>query len=201
MTKLVLIRHGETAKNVKGKLHNYDDPEILSNAGREQIGKTANRLKDFNPAMIYSSKEKRAIQSAEILSKELGVPSESVEGMQERNWGVFSGKPWSEVKAVLDPMTLDERYNYVPPQGESWKQFEKRLIDAVELALKQNTGKTIVMVTHGGAIRALMPHLLNVPKEESFKYDPANASVTMFEYDGDVFTKVMVDDVSHLIEN
>lgn len=190
MTKLILIRHGETAKNVESKLHDYDDPEVLNDNGRKQIKKAANRLKEFSPVIIYSSKEERAVQSAEILAKELDISSESVEGMQERNWGIFSGKPWLEVQAVLDPMTLDERYNYVPPQGESWKQFEERLINAVEQVLKGNKDESIIMVTHGGAIRALMPHLLNVPKEESFKYDPANASITVFEYDGNIFSKI-----------
>lgn len=201
MTKLILVRHGETAKNVKGKLHGYDDPEVLNDVGRRQIEKTANKLKEFNPTIIYCSKEKRAIQSAEILSKELGISFEPIKGMQERNWGIYSGKPWSEVQVVLDPMTLDERYNYVPPQGESWKEFEERLVGAVEQVLRENKDKSIVMVTHGGAIRALMPHLLSVPKEESFKYDPANASITMFEHNNDVFSKVMVDDISHLKKN
>jgi broad specificity phosphatase PhoE len=39
----------------------------------------------------------------------------------------------------------------------------------------------LVIITHGGVIRALMPYLLGVPKEESFKYDPPNASITIFE--------------------
>ena len=201
MTKLILVRHGETAKNVKGKLHGYDDPEVLNDVGSEQIRKTASRVKKFNPTIIYCSKEKRALQSAEILSNELGVNFKPIDGMQERNWGIYSGKPWSEVRVVLDPMTLDERYNYVPPQGESWKEFEERLINAIEQALKENTGESIIMVTHGGAIRALIPYLLSVPKEESFKYDPANASITMFEHNNDVFSKVMVDDISHLKKN
>lgn len=201
MTKLILVRHGETAKNVRGKLHSYDDPEVLNDVGREQIKRTADRLKEFNPAIIYSSKEKRAIQSAEILSEELGVFFRPIERMQERNWGIYSEKPWSEVQVVLDPMTLNERYNYVPPQGESWKQFEERLVGVIEQVLKKNKGKSIIIVTHGGAVRALMPNLLGVPRGESFKYDPANASITMFEHNDDGFSKVMIDDISHLKEN
>ena len=54
------------------------------------------------------------------------------------------------------------------------------------------------MVTHGGAIRALLPFLLDVPKEESFKYDPENASITIFDYSDNNFTKVMINDASHL---
>ncbi|OGM13034.1 hypothetical protein A3A76_01910 [Candidatus Woesebacteria bacterium RIFCSPLOWO2_01_FULL_39_23] len=106
--------------------------------------------------------------------------------MQERNWGDFSEKTWPEIQKVLDKMTLNDRYNFLPPNGESWKEFDTRLKTKLNNLLGRNSGKTIVVVTHGGAIRALIPHLLGVPKEESFKYDGAN------------FTKVSINDNSHL---
>jgi broad specificity phosphatase PhoE len=110
--------------------------------------------------------------------------------MGERNWGVFTGKPWSEVEKILQPMTLEERYQYIPQGGESWKIFEKRLIKTIQKITQDNHGKTIVIVTHGGAIRALMPFLLSVRREESFKYDPDNASLTIFDFDEKGFYKV-----------
>lgn len=198
MEKLILIRHGETDKNLNKSLHGADDPETLNENGRSQIEKIASRLKDFSPKRIYTSKEKRALESAKIISRQLEIPLEEIEGMQERNWGEFTGKPWEEVKRVLDPMTLEERYDYIPQGGESWRTFETRLINAIQKIVDSNTG-TVVVVTHGGAIRALMPHLLNVPKEESFKYDPDNASITMFEVRGEGFRKMIVNDTSHLL--
>jgi alpha-ribazole phosphatase len=175
--KLILVRHGETNTNVGGKLHVRDDPRGLNEHGRHQMERVLNRLREFAPEHIYSSRERRSIESAEIVSRGFGLPVHVVDGLAERSWGVLAGRPWSEIKAVLDPLTLDERYNYEPLQGESWKSFEQRLLDTLELILRQNSG-TVVLVTHAGAIRALMPHLLGLPKEESFRYDPANASVT-----------------------
>ena len=118
--------------------------------------------------------------------------------MEERNWGIFTGKPWEEVKKILDPMTLDERYNYTPRDGESWKVFESRLKKTIRKITTDNLGKSVMVVTHGGAIRALMPYLLRVPKEESFKYDPKHLSFTIFDFDGKKFSKVCIDDTSHL---
>lgn len=198
MEKLILIRHGETNKNVKNRLHASDDPETLNEIGRVQIQKTAEALKQYSPSKIFSSKETRAIESAEIIAKQLAIPTEKVEGLQERNWGAFTGKPWEEVKKVLDPMTLEERYDYVPPNGESWRIFENRLIEAIKTILESNQGETIAVVTHGGAIRALMPFLLNVSKQESFKYDPDNASLTIMAISGEGFQPVMVNDTTHL---
>ena len=191
MGKLILIRHGETEKNLNGILHAANDPETLNAKGKDQIKKTASKVKLLFPYKIYSSKERRAIESAQILSDELGIPVEKINGMQERNWGEFTGKSWSEVKAVLDPLSLDERYKYVPPKGESWRVFESRLIAAIKKIVKYDK-ETVIVVTHGGAIRALMPYLLGVSREESFKYDPDNASLNVFHFENDKFTKVLV---------
>lgn len=196
--KIFLIRHGETEKNVGNKLHEKGDIETLNEKGRKQMEITGKVLKSNNIGAIFYSNEVRAEASASILSGILGCPSREVNGLEERNWGEYANKPWSEVKAVLDPMSLDERYTYEPPKGESWKTFETRLISALYEAVNTSKGSNIVIVTHGGAIRALMPHLLGVPKEESFKYDPANASITEFEYDGNSFVSVRIDDVTHL---
>ena len=198
MGKLIFIRHGETEKNLNDNLHAVNDPEILNAIGRDQMKKTAIEVKTLLSSKIYTSKEQRAIESAQILSGELGIPIEKIEGVQERNWGVFTGKPWNEVKTVLDPLSLDERYEYIPPEGESWRVFESRLVAAIKKIVKHNKDKTIIVVTHGGAIRALMPYLLGVSREESFKYDPDNASLTVFDFENGKFTKILVNNTSHL---
>ncbi len=198
MGKLILVRHGETDKNIGNSLHGLDDPETLDDTGRQQIVSTSIKLQSFSPSKIFSSKEQRALESAKILSDKLDIPIEGLTGLQERNWGIFTGKLWGEVKKVLDPMTLEERYNYVPQGGESWKAFETRLVTAITKVTNDNPDKTIVVVTHGGAIRALMPFLLSIPREESFKYDPANASLTIFDFEGDKFTQVVINDTTHL---
>lgn len=198
MTRLFLVRHGETDKNIGQKLHQAQDPEVLNPKGVEQMEKTALTLAKEDVEVLYSSNERRAIQSGEILSQKLGVPLQQISGMQERNWGKFAGRPWPEIEAVLKPMSLKERYLYLPPEGESWQEFETRLIDSLTRILKENEGKTVVIVSHGGAIRASMPYLLNVPKEESFKYDPDNASITSFDYDGEKIFPKTINNTSHL---
>lgn len=198
MGRLILVRHGETEKNNGNKLHGTDDPESLNASGVSQIEQLASSLAKSPITKIYSSKEKRALESAKILSKILKVPAEPIDGMQERNWGMFTDKPWANVKVILDPMSLEERYTYVPPRGESWKKFEARLIGTIKKVTEENKEGVVVVVAHGGAIRALMPFFLNVPKEESFKYDPRNASITIFDFDERGFREVIVDDISHL---
>ncbi len=196
--KLFLIRHGETEKNVVNKLHGIGDIESLTEIGKKQIELTGEVLKSEGIVKIFYSNELRAKDSAVILSESLKCDVVEDRGLGDRNWGDFTDKPWSDVKEVLDPMTLEERYNYTPPNGESWKDFESRLITALHRAIDQSQNSNLVIVTHAAVIRALIPYLLKVSKEESFKYDPANASISEFEYDGMVFKQVRIDDISHL---
>lgn len=198
MQRLILVRHGETAKNTVNLVHSFGDTELLTKNGIEQIQRTAQKLKEFGPLKIYSSKEARAVQSAQTLSDVLNIPFETIDGMQERNWGVFSGTSWTEVQKILDPMSLEERYTYTPPEGESWEQFEARLLAALNTIIENNPDQTIVLVSHGGAIRALMPHLLSTSKEESFNHNPDNASLTVFDRKDGIFEQVLVNDTSHL---
>lgn len=197
-TLLILVRHGETKVNADKKLHKDKDPNVLNENGVRQMRLTAEKIWTYEPDVVLSSKEVRAIESGEIISKICGVDLKMVEGMQERNWGDFSGRSWPKIQSVLQEMTLEERFNYHPPNGESWKEFDERLVSRLDEILQANPNKNIVIVTHGGAIRALMPHLLGVAKEKSFKYDPDNASLTIFEYDKSIFKKVCVNDTSHL---
>lgn len=196
--KIFIIRHGETEKNKKNVLHEKYDTASLSDLGREQIKLTANILKNEDIAQIFFSNEARAKESAQIISNTLDCLSTNLEGVEERNWGIYSNKPWSEVAVVLNPLSFEERFEYIPEGGESWKAFENRLVAALNHAISVSKGKNIAIVTHGGAIRALMPYLLDVDRKESYKYDPANASITEFEYEEGKFSPIKVDDISHL---
>jgi len=200
MTRLILIRHGETEVNIQGKIHKYGDSEQLTINGISQVEKASEAAKKYEPSVVYSSKEDRAFQSAEIISKKLGVPLRKVDGLEERNWGDYAGLSFQEIKekAGMDRMTFEERYTFNPPKGESWKETEERLLKTLNEILSNNVGKNVILVTHGGSIRIYMPTLLGVNKEESYKYDPDNASISVFDFDGDKFSEVVYNNTSHL---
>jgi len=197
-TRLILVRHGETHKNVAKVLHGRKDDASLNSLGKSQAERAAKALVKMGVDIIYSSTETRASETAEILNLFCEVPIIYIDDFRERDWGIFEGKPWKEVESVLSQMQLPGRYNFKPERGESWQEVETRLICSIKKILKENKGKKVVVVTHGGTIRTLMPHLLNVPLAESFKYDPKHLSFTIFDFDGKKFSKVCIDDTSHL---
>ncbi|MFH0791658.1 MAG: histidine phosphatase family protein [bacterium] len=200
MSKLILIRHGETLKNADGTMHGLDDPTGLTENGRRQMALTAKALKEYLPFTVYSSKEIRAIESASIIVRKYNLSVATIDGLEERNWGGLTNKSWPEVKKILEKMTLENRFEFVPPNGESWKDFENRLTEAIKGILDNCPLQSAVIVTHGGAIRALIPCLLKISKDESFKYNPDNASLSIFNKTSeDTFSAALINGTAHLI--
>lgn len=195
--RLIFIRHGETAINVRGLTHITNDFEDLTEVGMMQAKKAGKFCKEKNVNKIYCSPEQRAQTTAKIISNILEISYKVIGELRERNWGDWEGKPWNEIKQILDTKSLEERYTFIPPNGESWKQMEKRLKQALS-AIISNNDETIAIVTHGGTLRGLIPILNNSPKEISFKYDFANGSVTTFDYIEGQFKEILVNDISHL---
>jgi broad specificity phosphatase PhoE len=93
-------------------------------------------------------------------------------------------------------MSLDERRKFIPPNGESWEHLEQRLLDAVNEILGQ--GEVAAVVTHAGALRALMPPLKGDAIETSLGYEFDNASVTIFDQKADELIQTLENDTSHL---
>lgn len=201
--KLLLIRHGQTEVNASGSMHTLNDDAGLSELGLLQAQKLIRVCKDHGVQMLYSSNENRAKQTADVIAEGLGTKNNPTNALHERNWGDWEGRTWPEIKSELDTMTVQERYSFVPPSGESWQQMETRLKQCVDNIVVDGEAKqvnAIAIVTHGGALRGLMPILKNTPKEMSLKYDFENASVTIFEYENGLYTEVVVNDTTHLME-
>ena len=181
-------------------MHKISDSASLTENGKEQMIATAKALKVYYPFVVYSSKEVRAEESAQIITREYGLSVVAIDGLEERNWGDFSNKNWLGIKDILGKMTLEDRFEFVPPNGESWKSFENRLMEAIENIFNNYPQQSIVIVTHGGAIRALIPCLLKISKDESFKYNPDNASLCIFNKTGKgTFSEVLINSTAHLI--
>ena len=148
--------------------------------------------------MVITSTEQRARESAKILSDLMEVPLSEARELDERHWGELSDTTWEEVKTRLDTMSIDERYEFQPSDGESWRMFEERLVDAVKKIVTMYQGKTVLIVVHGGVIRALIPWLTESALEESLKHDPVNGSISRFVCDSSGCHAEIINDNAHL---
>lgn len=195
--KLLLIRHAETNTNLKGIMHITNDPVGLSSGGVKQANNLISIAKFYEIDSIYTSPEVRAIETTKIIADGLLKPYSVLEGLRERDWGEWEGKAWTDIKSYLDEMSLQKRYVFIPPGGESWKDMEQRLSDAIKQITTIDKGNAVV-ITHEGALRAIVTLLNRAPKESSFNLHFANASTSIFEYKNNNFTQLILNDTSHL---
>lgn len=194
--KVYFLRHGQTRVNTIRAVHAKQDEAVLDETGNEQAHKLAQACQDLGVGQLFCSPEVRARQTAESIADRLKLQPIVLEDLGERDWGDWAGWPWKEIQARLEGMSLADRYQFTPPHGESWKQMEERLKRALVKITKADSPTAVV--THGGAMRALMPLLQEAPKETSFKYDFANASITGFEFTGGKWTEFQENDTAHL---
>ena len=161
LLKVVLFRHGETRYNIEKRLQSPKDS--LTEEGKLQVRHSLCSLKRFNFDKILSSDELRAVESAEIISNEIGVPFEQNSMIREKSSGDFSDKLVKEVDWSIVTGTFLEKNI---PNGESIKDVMCRAIRFFEILNKFNQNETILVVSHGTFLRVLFSLILNKDVQE-----------------------------------
>jgi ribonuclease H / adenosylcobalamin/alpha-ribazole phosphatase len=179
--RVLLVRHGQAYSNLDPK------PKLapaqldrLTALGQAQVKRTAEALRGRGVTAILTSPAGRARETSEILRTTLGAPAASVEPRVRpfelgRSPG---GKPlgWDEREAEWnagrDP---------VPEGGESLRQLADRVLDLVASFNRTRPGQTVVVVTHGEVIAALVGALKGQPTREWEELSIQNASVTVVD--------------------
>jgi uncharacterized phosphatase len=170
-TTIYILRHGQTDWNVVGKLQGQEDIE-LNDVGRQQALETVQFFAKESIDVIVSTQLKRAYETAQIISEKLGVSEiHIVEDLIERCWGEASG---------LLPEERRSRFaDGVIPGQEPFEDMRLRGMKALEKIARDFEGKTIVIVSHGGIINALLYSLSNA-EYGSYKTRLKNASINKF---------------------
>ncbi|TYQ13310.1 UNVERIFIED_CONTAM: putative phosphoglycerate mutase [Acetivibrio alkalicellulosi] len=200
-TKLIFVRHAEAEGNLKRIFHGWTDGDITEK-GHVQAKLVAERLKDFQIDLLYSSSMKRTISTAKYISDIKNIPIIRTDKLKEINGGDWEGKNWDQL-----PHLWPEEYGtwensphkHRMPNGETMEDFQKRLIGEIDYIIGNNKGRNICIVTHGTAIRSLMCYFLHCDLDEMIKikwYD--NTSITIIEHEKDRFNILLEGDASHL---
>lgn len=195
--QLILIRHGRQSS----PLCNVDVE--LSDVGREQIELLMPRFSGLQPDRIYTSGLIRARQTAELL---FGKESEFLvrEALNEMSFGDMTGKADKdnevEYKAYFAAKKQKDK-NLRMPGGESPMEVYERAVTVVEEALVSGA-ETVVFVTHGGVIRALVAGLLGMGAGQNLKIAESleHTSITELRYSEEArcFSLERLNDYSHL---
>ena len=154
MTTILLARHGETDWNSERRWQGHAD-RPLNEVGREQARELAETLTDRAIDVVYSSDLVRAHETALIVGQRLGLPVGVDAGLREVDVGDWSGRVHSEIEG-LDP----DGYRRWREGGKGWaggesyEEMGERVVAAVLGLAARHPGETVLIVTHGGSIRA-----------------------------------------------
>jgi broad specificity phosphatase PhoE len=189
--ELLLIRHGQSTANATGVWQGQMDFP-LSAEGRRQARGVGKALAGERFDGIYSSPLSRAFETAEIIVRETDFPGAvvPVEGLAERRGGSLEGTTHAEREArnpeleeKLLSLPEEERWTLVGAETdeEVLHRFERAISD---IRARHGAGARIVVVSHGGAMRAFLRDRFG-PDILPGDHRAPNASITRIEWDGE----------------
>ncbi len=199
-TRIIAVRHGETAWNVDTRLQGQLDVP-LNDRGREQARRAAQALFDETPDVVYSSDLSRALETAQSAAALLGRPVLTDTGLRERHFGVWQGHTYAEVEQRWPE--LSERWRrreagFGPEQGETLQGFFDRVVACVSRLAAAHPGQTVLMVAHGGVLDCLYRAASRIALDAPRTWELPNTSINRLLFTGEGFTLVGWADVHHL---
>ena len=185
MIKLILIRHPETDWNKQERyMGSADIP--LNDKGKKQARAISGYFKNENISVIYSSKLKRALETAKLIARPHNLKVKEDERLNEIDFGEWEGMTFGQIqkkypklakKYLTDPFSP---LNTKIPQGESWIEFRNRVNKALKRILAREKG-VIAIVSHGGVNRVIICELLKIPFSHIWQIKQGNGAINTIE--------------------
>jgi broad specificity phosphatase PhoE len=203
MTELILVRHGQSQANAAGRWEGRRGDAELTYLGQAQAEATARQLAiEGEIAALYTSPLRRASQTATIISTALGLRPASEDDLKEIDFGDLDGVTSEEMETLHPEVFVrwkdrtDMEFRW--PGGERRADFFRRVTRACDQILKRHSSDKVVIVAHGGTIRACLAHLLPDQLGEWWGYTLKNCSITRISVDGNGIRLIALDDKAHL---
>jgi len=156
-----LLRHGEV-EGAKWAFRGSTDV-LLSAEGVAQMDAVGEALSGVQFSSIATSPLQRCRLFAESLAGSCGVQLDTLHEMREMDFGDWEGKGSQDIDERLLKQFWSTPIGFCPPGGDSFDDFSSRIIQGWDQWLSDADGEHRLLVAHGGVIRVLLAHLLNMP--------------------------------------
>ena len=200
MGQIFISRHGETVWNREGRIQGHTDVG-LSEKGIEQATRLAERLKSVSFDAAYASDLCRASETAAAILQGREVPLHPTPQLREYHKGAFEGLTDSELRTRFPseyPSYVAKDLDYAPDGGESTRQVSARMASAINEIKEQHLDETVLVVGHGGSLRAAMMALLGMPLDANWRFVFGNCTLTVVDTYHDNAVLRLFNDGSHL---
>lgn len=196
------IRHGQTDLNLQGIVQGRGVNSPLNANGQKQADAFFEAYKHIPFDRIYTSTLLRTHQTIERFEKELGIPREELEGLDEISWGIYEGQVQDEtILKGFQKVVESWRNNDLDlsiEAGESPNQLVKRQKEAIAHIIKQEDEDTVLVCMHGRALRILMCHLTDVPVCQMDDFPHTNTALYVVTYNKGKFEIIDYYNTRHL---
>lgn len=199
-TRVVLLRHGETAWNVEQRIQGHLDIP-LNDTGRWQAERLATALADEGIGAIYSSDLQRARATAEPLARLLQLPVVNDVGLRERGFGLFEGETFTDIEARWPEQAKAWRRrdpDFGPSGGETLSAFYERCVSTAQRLAEPHPGMAIALVAHGGVLDCLYRAACRLELQAPRTWQLGNAGINRLLHTGEGFVLVGWNDSAHL---
>jgi len=204
-TRLYLVRHGATNMTMEDRFSGSADV-ALSDEGREQAKRLAERLADDNIAAVFSSPLSRTLETARILAGPHGLPPLSRDGLREISHGHWEGLSRKEVEAQFSEEYAAweaDPFTFAPEGGESGLSVLARALPVVREIVVSYENKNVLVVSHKATLRLLVSSLLGFDaRGYRDRLDQAPACLSILDFKDPVRARLMLfNDISHYADH
>ena len=204
MTRIILVRHGQTEWNRAERFRGRADLP-LNGVGLAQAEATARRIAAAWPASaVYSSPLKRAMETAKIIAEVLDLAVQPLAGLMDIDYGEWQGLSPDEVAeryGDLYARWLEEPHLVRIPRGESLGEVRERAMAALEGVIARHSGQTVVLVSHQVVNKVLLCAVLGLDDSHFWHIGQENGAINVFEHCGRGFVISLLNDTCHLRES
>ena len=201
MTRIILVRHGETKWNRVERFRGRADIP-LNGTGLLQAQAAGKRIADeWKPVAIYSSPLSRAIRTAEAVAWHFGLRIQIHQGLVDIDYGQWQGLTPDEARQRW-PDIVNSWYNAPQtaqiPGGETLDNLRSRAFGVVDEMAALHKGQTIVLVSHTVINRIILLGVLGLGNDRFWRLRQDTCAINVFEVEGGVFTLGSLNDTYHL---
>ncbi len=203
-TRIFLIRHGATTLSAEDRFAGATDVP-LSDEGRQQASRLAERLGDIPVAAVYASPLGRTMETANILAAPHRLEVQQRDGLREISHGHWEQLTRREVEEKFPAEAAaweEDPYTFAPAGGESGLAVTARALPALIEIVRRHEGCPVIVVSHKATIRLLLSSLLGFdPRRYRDNLDQDPAALNIVDFKGVVRARLMLfNDTSHYSE-
>ena len=187
--KITLVRH--TSLNISSNICYGQSDVDVSIKFDEELRVLREKLLNKEFDAIYSSPLQRCHKLAQALSTDetLNFSERNIvldDRLKELHFGDWELSSWDDIPRDIFDTWANDYANLAPPKGETFSQLHARAKSFVEGVSNHSQDKNILVITHGGLIRALIAEVLQIPLKRLFRMTIDYASLTQLEFKGEI---------------